>query len=773
MLSCGTCKEEEEAMGKMSLASLIGGIGGLRMIIAKTDPIETLEEHTRQLIGRYDKLVEAYEDQFPDQNIWRLLRLAALYHDTGKAYSHFQMRMRKFIGEETDKVDQRFGHIPHNYLSPFFLPLNKLRLDKHSRRVLIEAIAYHHERETDICVEQALKVAKEDLIHHFDQVQRELESLGIQIPEDGRFFKKIADDLSRNRMQSTDPHYLTYIIVKGLLHRLDHAASAQVDIEVDGDFDLSDLTEIYLQRLTKKEEDYLRPLQQFALKHQSKNLILTAQTGMGKTEAALLWAGKKKTFFTVPLRVSLNALYDRVSKEMNYQNCGLLHSSSAHHLDDQGLENWEVIYDQSKHFSNKITFTTIDQILKFPFKFRGYEKYYATLAHSCVIIDEIQAYNPWIVAVIIKALEMLHQIGGKFMIMTATLPKIYLDTMEDKGIIDEDCVVKSFSDDSYLRHRIAVKHETIFDSVDSIAEAAQDQKVLVIVNTVNQAIELYNQLVDQVDHIKLFHSRFIQKDRQLLENELKAFDDDRERPGIWITTQIVEASIDIDFDVLYTELAPLDSLFQRFGRCYRKRELRSADININIFTDEVSGKGSIYDHDILLFSERLLKDHIKNSGPELYESTKMKMVEQLYSHDTLEGTKFYEEFKQALYDLDHIEDYQITFHEAQETLRGDHSVMIIPRQEYDEIIHLFEKLETEGDKRARINIRREIERYTCSVSKRMYRSYIQPIDHYRQSKSGKYPLMSYLYILDRDYDFDRESLQGVGIKKEDDGFEVW
>lgn len=737
------------------------------MLLAKSNPKETLSEHTGELMKRYEQYVAAYKETIDRPKVWELLRLAVLYHDLGKAYTHFQYTIKKALGYEVEKPN--LVHIPHNFLSPFFLPINTLKLDKHHRRILIQAIAYHHERDFSIEPEQLLEVAQTDLLPQFEQVKNELKELGVEVPEDGKYFPRIAADLRENRMKkkAKDDHYLTYVLVKGLLHRLDHAASAHVDIEVDGKFDLSELAENYLKQLTGKQVGHLRPLQQFALQNQHKNVILTAQTGMGKTEAALLWAGKKKTFFTLPLRVSLNALYDRVSTDMHYEHCGLLHAASAHHLDEKGMENWEAIYDQSKHFSNKLIFTTIDQILKFPFKFRGYEKYYATLAHSCVIIDEIQAYSPWIVAVVIKGLEMIHDIGGKFMIMTATLPQIYLEALEEKGVVDENCVVQTFFDDSFLRHRIAIEDKSIIEDIERIAETGQRKKVLVIANTVNQAITLYEQLKDRMRDVYLFHSRFLQKDRQLLESHLKQFDRERERSGIWITTQIVEASIDIDFDELYTELAPLDSLFQRFGRCYRKRPLQTTDVNIRIYMEEISGKGYIYDREILEISERLLRSHVEENGSEIKESQKMKMVEDLYSRKVLEGTMFFEKFQQALKELDHIEDYIYSFAEAQKILRGDQSVTVIPRQTYDNIIPLFEQLETECDQRKRIEIRREIERYTCSVSKSMFRSYLSPLDHYRQTKSGKYPLMSHVFILDKDYDFDSDQLKGVGIKNED------
>src|SRR5690625_7424994 len=88
--------------------------------------------------------------------------------------------------------------------------------------------------------------------------------------------------------------------------------------------------------------------------------------------------------------------------------------------------------------------------------------------------------------------------------------------------------------------------------------------------------------------------------------------------------------------------------------------------------------------------------------------------------------------------------------------------MVIPRAKYDEIIHLFEQLESENDKIRRTKIRREIERFTCSVRKNSYFKYLQPIDHFRETKGGKYRLMSHLFILDKEYEFDEEFLKGIG-----------
>jgi CRISPR-associated endonuclease/helicase Cas3 len=737
------------------------------VIYAKSNPVETLKEHTDALLVRWNVFETAYGTHLP-KKVWNLLYLAAHYHDAGKVFTPFQNMIKKSLGEKGEKT--RFNHIPHNYLSPFFVPLTDLELTKHEKKVLIQAITYHHERVEQPDKELLKTVFREELVLQMEDIQKELE-VAVPLGEENliKVSKHIVNRIKRPTGDAPEElaMYDLYILVKGLLHRLDHAASAHVDIEVDASYDLAKMATDYLDEAYGKgdETSPLRPLQQFTFQNQDKNVIIVAQTGMGKTEAALLWAGKEKTFFTLPIRVSLNSLFERVYKDMKYTNVGLLHGSSASHLDKSGAERWEVINDQSKQLSNKLLFTTIDQILKFPFKFKGYEKFYATMAYSRIVIDEIQAYSPWIVAVLIRAIEMIHSIGGRFMIMTATLPQIYLDELSKRGVIDDQCVYEEFVDSDFIRHRISLRDMDIEDDLASIQEQAEHKKVLVISNTVKKATDLYEQLNDE--NVYLLHSRFIQKDRALLEAYLKEFEQDANVTGIWITTQLVEASIDIDFDVLYTELSTVDSLFQRFGRCYRKRALDHNDPNIYIYTKEPSEKSYVYDADIMDISLHFLEPYHQLS---LSEKDKMEIVKNVYSKETLADTSFLKEFYKALHELDNVQDYQYTSEEAQKLLRNIQSEQVIPRSVYDEIIHLFEQLETEQDARRRIKMRREIEEYTVSVSSKTYRHSISPLGHVRKTDSGKkYPLLPYIKVLEEDYDFDPDSLKGSGVQENESG----
>ena len=106
--------------------------------------------------------------------------------------------------------------------------------------------------------------------------------------------------------------------------------------------------------------------------------------------------------------------------------------------------------------------------------------------------------------------------------------------------------------------------------------------MLVICNAVDETIAVYESLVGQVDnpdHIHLFHARFAQSDRQAIEKDvLHRFGRDAkatDRAGhILVATQVVEQSLDLDFDLVISDLAPVDLIIQRAGRMWRHLDKR-------------------------------------------------------------------------------------------------------------------------------------------------------------------------------------------------------
>lgn len=760
------------------------------MIYAKSNPVETLREHTDALIEQLKLLQKYYGkninnlDYINKDEFWKLLDIVVEFHDVGKAFSPFQKLIRSNMDIEIDEpkvITDLENNVNHNYISPAFIKYKELGIkDRELRKVLNQAIVYHHERDKFIDEDfknLVQKVLDEDLINKIDEIKNDF-NIRYSIKE-----KKLSSsylDTVEKRIDSKHPYYKLYIMLKGLLHKLDHSASGHELIEVDCDKHIGKYTEEFILN----QYDGLRDVQQFSKENTDKNVMLIASTGMGKTETALIWINEDKAFFTLPLRVSINALFDRVGEIKNnngdaYEYAGLLHSTSIDYLEENNYEDSKQITDLSKLMSKKLTFSTIDQIFKFPFMYKGYEKTYATLAYSKVVIDEIQAYSPEIAAVLIKGLEMIHKIGGKFMIMTATMPTIYIDAMKERGLYDENLATAIFNTDK-IRHNIVVKDESINENLEEITKGGFNKKVLIIVNTVKSAIEKYEQIEKIIEDnnldidLNLLHSMYIQEDRSKLEKAIKKFAKS-EKNGIWITTQLVEASLDIDFDILHTEISTLDSLFQRFGRCNRAGKKEIDNPNVYIYTKEAQGIGTIYDEEIVNKGIELLKEY--TSGKEslkIKEDDKVKMVEVLYSKENLKNTEFYKKFRKALDILDTIPPYSVSSNDAQKILRNIDAYTVIPREIYnkidDTLIQDYKDIGEElsiayknKDKRfisklkdERRSIRQSITKKTVSVSSYKVRDK-------RLITDIEVKGLEDLKILEYQYNMDSETLKGKGV----------
>lgn len=657
------------------------------MIYAKSDPKETLREHTDELRNELELLKQSYGESIvklsnlDEEEFWRLLDIIVEFHDLGKVFTPFQNVIREKIGE--NKIPTFFENdIYHNFISPAFINYKNLNISKELKPLVVQSIGYHHERDVRIDGELREKVQKildEDIINKIDDLKNHFR-IRYEIKE--KSLKNGYLKHMEKRIKPDDERYKDYILLKGLTHRLDHSASAHEDIELNPKENVGEYTEKFIKSNGYK----LRDVQQFAKDSRDKNIIIKASTGMGKTETALIWIDNDKAFFTLPLRVSINALFDRVSKDdIKYSYAGLLHSSSLDYLEENKYSDYEDRVNQSRLMSTKLTFSTTDQIFKFPFMYRGYEKELATLAYSKVVIDEIQAYSPEICAVLIKGIEMIHKIGGKFMIMTATMPAIYEDELRKRGVIDDNLVTETFNTPT-IRHNVKLEDKSLHENLEQIVKDGYEKKVLVITNTVKSAIETYEKIKTMDDNVNLnmLHSMYIQEDRSKQEYNIKQFAKGKDK-GIWITTQLVEASLDVDFDVLHTEVSTLDSLFQRFGRCNRKGEKPIDEPNVFIYTKDATGIGSIYDKEIVNNGLELLKEQIKEYSLKITENHKVKMVEIIYSKENLKGTEFYTNFKKAIEILDALEPGELSKSEAQNILRDIESDTVIPTEIYDDI----------------------------------------------------------------------------------------
>ena len=348
-----------------------------RIYYAKSDTKETIKQHTDRLLKNLKLLKQCYEKEILKANniekdrFFYLLEIVCKYHDIGKVFTPFQNIILNKIGEKT--IETKFKYdIKHEQLSPMFIPIEKLGLSPEERKLVYQSIYYHHERNNECPNQLIFDIIEKDIKPQLEDIKNEMQ---FELNEN---LSPIYIRYVRNRIKEGDELYNEYCLLKGLLHRLDHSSSALLPIE---DSTTENITN-YAEKSILDKGYNLNNLQIFAKERSDKNIIVIGSTGMGKTEAALLWNNKEKSFFTLPLRVSINAIYDRIKENINYNHVGLLHSTALDYLETkQEFENEEQIYEQTKNLCSKITTCTIDQIFPFVFVFLCYSLYYLYFFH--------------------------------------------------------------------------------------------------------------------------------------------------------------------------------------------------------------------------------------------------------------------------------------------------------------------------------------------------------------------------------------------------------
>ncbi len=676
-------------------------------VYAKSKPAETIEEHNRKLLENYEKLKQ-FLDLEKVKKYDEVIKKILYYHDLGKLNYKFQNKLglsSKVIIPELKDSDE----IPHEWLSLAFISKEDKRYfhafstDGIRFADLVQyCIAFHHARKKPFDKRTLVKTI------HYD-LERNKDKMGINYPLNFDY------DIQKDIRQKIDSqinfknYFELLVFLKGILHKCDYTASANIEPEKSY---MGNYKADFINWLSQQGWQ-LKPFQHKARNLSDKNIVLIASTGSGKTEFAMNWINGQKAFYLLGLRTAVNEMHRRF-KDVFADNATLLHGEIGYILEQGDTdESYFERIETARKFCAPITVATADQLVTAVFKYNGFELPYLTASYSKVVIDEIQSFSPDSIAAIIVFLKEIYQLGGKFLLMTATLPPFIKDELKEL----RDVEFPEPELPSTKRHRITVYDELI-DSPSSLSiierQFKSDKKILIVCNTVKKAQEMYNRL--QSLNPSLIHSRFILKDRQQKESKetgIMAINNPEHPPKIWIATQVVEASLDLDFDVLFTECSPIDSLLQRFGRCYRKREYWDETPNIHIFKSEPF-KG--YDNYLLNRTYELLRDKFK--GRIMAEDDKQLAINEIFRD--IEKTSYYQKYKRnkELLELGFRAESKS---EAEQLLRNiAFNYCVIPRPVYDEkekeireLIKIIDSVDTRNIDR--IRAKSELKEYTVPV----------------------------------------------------------
>jgi CRISPR-associated endonuclease/helicase Cas3 len=352
--------------------------------------------------------------------------------------------------------------------------------------------------------------------------------------------------------------------------------------------------------------------------------VIEAPTGEGKTEAGMALAhrigqarGTDEFYYALPTTATSNQMFGRVQHYL-YQNLQLhtrtklIHGQAFLVEDDLRVQPlWEGIGQAPppmlEWFSPKkrallapFGVGTIDQIELAALNVRHNALRMVGLAGKVVIIDEVHAYDVYMTTVLKRLLEWFSALGTSVILLSATLPKNRRSALMNAYTGGEGretgeknpypCVIIT---GKYGQHcmtpaahqaqrKVGIGHLHFGD--DEVEEkaawllsaVAEGGCACWITNTVDRAQQMFlavNELAGTETNRLLLHARFPLEDRQQLEKQLTemyGFDKtNRPHRGVVIGTQVLEQSLDLDFDVMVSDLAPIDLLLQRAGRLHR------------------------------------------------------------------------------------------------------------------------------------------------------------------------------------------------------------
>jgi len=343
--------------------------------------------------------------------------------------------------------------------------------------------------------------------------------------------------------------------------------------------------------------------------------IIEAPMGEGKTEAALAAAeilaqkfGLRGVYFALPSQATSNAMFERVCKwldkfdgdlsiALRHSKADLNLSQSTIFAEHDGLVVHEWLAGRKKGMLADFCVGTIDHVLMVGLKQKHLVLRHLGLANKVIIIDEVHAYDIYMESYLLKALNWLGAYGVPVVVLSATLPVarraavlaayqnkktcIAIDGADYPRITyTEGTDIKTLTPaPSSRRAEVTVIHlqnEFLLQTLEN--KLAEGGYAGIIANTVKEAQRLYSELSPHFECI-LLHAGFIYADRKQKEDALvsdlgKSNLDKRTRKRVVIGTQIFEQSMDIDFDILFTQLCPIDLLLQRIGRLHRHERPR-------------------------------------------------------------------------------------------------------------------------------------------------------------------------------------------------------
>ena len=576
----------------------------------KSHPDYFLEEHIRG--------IQSYSEND------RIFKEAALFHDLGKVQQKFQNYIKN--------PDSFSGFaVTHSDISALLWLLNRSNdytLLKEDFFVF-NAILSHHSKLHSFRSE----ITTNDILSFFsEKIPKEVLEEVLSKKDVVEFFdldkKKIKDFLGKMKMFVFKNRKLKFsiqdfILQKYLFSKLIFADKYNAIFKksyekTHWDYPLKNLHNFKKENLTydnAREKAKNLILKNYEKDRTQKIYLITAPTGIGKTLISLELAlkikrsfNKKKIIYLMPFTSIIDQTYELFMKIFPGRIEKHHHSISFPEDNENSFDKWKFLIE---NWDNDFVVSTFYQFFFALFSNGNSDNIkFHKMENSVIVFDEVQAIPFELWNIFNKVLPILaNQLNITFILMSATMPMVDGFELSDKQIF--------FANQNryYFQYLQLNDMEDLEENI--ITHFNNGKSVLCVVNTIKTCKLLYKKLVSKFgfDFVFCLNSSMLYQDRLRIINKLKENTSNNVKRKVLISTQVIEAGVDLDFDIGFREFAPLHAMVQTAGRINREGKKGLSGVYVFNFDN---GKELVYSPQLMLetkkfFLKRLEKGNIQEN----------------------------------------------------------------------------------------------------------------------------------------------------------------
>ena len=755
----------------------------------------------------------------------------ALLHDFGKATPYFQKYIR--LKEEEKKSfsfkDQK-NHALLSAIVAFYVLKNKNYSDLFAY-LAFHIIYRHHSDLLDfdlsnnpniknnkaILNDQLEKICNasyfKELIDYYNKNSIDISIINQLNIDNFIKFLKNTDEIIDNQFSNSDDKIEFFLIVNYLFSVLIESDKLDAARLNNADYFKNNLSENifdvnkylnYLKKsnpikfdekkdINKIRNKFLEEINCFDFSMGNYFYTLTAPTGIGKTYGCLLFAEKLKKelskariIYCLPYTSIIDQNYCEFKKAIKfkikekYNEKPQRYLVKHHHLEPKIVKNWQRKEYNYKDYLNDLLLTetwqsavivtTFVQLFHsiFTNNNRALLKFH-NIINSIIILDEVQSIDPDYYLLIKEVFKILaERFNTYFLLMTATQPKIFPETKITNVVNSENFMTNEIFD--RVKIHIDLAEITLDDFTQYFTSNFSEENCLIVFNTKNMAIEFYKKIKDEFKnyHVYCLTNYLIPRDKSKKIEEINHLLNKGEKI-IVISTQLIEAGVDLDFKNVYRDIAPLDSIIQVAGRCNRNGKYGKQGGNMMVLN---LNNHRIYDSKCIEIVKELLSEYKTITNMDFYFLTNK-------YYDKLNFTNLSHQILNAIYNINYTTDRNNEIPISEFDLideRNQTSIFIFPTENdqkiMDEFINLRNELKTNKELTSAekeiillkiVKTKIELKQFQLNIYRKDLESYeglIQPYDEIVEDPDFYYKFIHNKdLIYDEDIGFMKKSLQ--------------